>query len=343
MDDVSFDPGRSFNITLLMSLSPPIHELPFLLQREIMEFRPRLPSNTRIHFLTRHFNNRYCSVCGEYIDMFRYKNRKLPFHVHPSSRQVRIRYKGPVKRVYSILYPTLYNILPPTHSSPTISNTQYVMESQYDVELPVRFMCRIRGPRCFYNFKTFVNGRSKSLKLCRDPRSFNIFENPEIYVNHVHDIFTFPAKEDETLLLARRRDDRHINHVAHILRHILTIYPGILRNLLEQIDLFRHPPILLMLVDKFPLNTMSRLSCRSYLDEKEMNHLLMIVIRHNYHLIQHLSERRIVRLFQWNRSFFFDLYEEHPDAKNYFYFEDSLEITRPVRLTLFSTKRKTRS
>jgi hypothetical protein len=338
----SFDPGKNSTMTL-MNLSPPIHELPFILQREIMEFRPRLPSNMRIRFLARHFNNRYCSVCGEYIDMFRYKNRKLPFHIHPSSCKVRIRYKGPVKRVYSIVFPTLYNLLPPIHSHHTISNTQYMMQSQYDVELPVRLMCRIRGPRCFYNFKTFVNGRSRSFKLCRDPRSFNIFENPEIYVTNLDDIFTVPIKEDETLLLARCRDDRHIDHVAHILRHILNIFPGILRNLLEWIDFLQYPSILLMLVDKFPLSTMSRLSCRSYLDEKKMNHLLMIVLRYNYHLIQHLSERRIVRLFQSNRSFFFDLYEEHPDAKNYFYFEDSLEITRPVRLTLFSTKRKTRS
>lgn len=325
-----------------MELEPFIDRLPFVLQRRIMEYKPRLIMLEKD--LEKHLRTRYCAVCGEYKDFIQLSGRKPPIHIHP--KMMRMRFTRPKKR-YEVIYGKIVNLFCNDRMAHTVSNTQYLINNEQHRKLTTRLLCRIRGPRFFYNFSRWLNGKSRSPRLSRDPRYENVFENPEIYIVDQDDVFVSNWKNKDTLQYVERRSTCHLEHVASIIRQVTIVHPFIVHQLFKRKEFYQFTPILLTMVDMFPRHILHYLSA-GRVDKEDSNRLLLDVLRYNFHLLEHISERKIIQLFQIDRDFFFDLMEEHSEAQDYFYFVDSLEITQSARMLLFdppshSIKRKKRA
>jgi hypothetical protein len=329
-----------------LDLDPLITELPFIMQMKIMEYRPRLfkLSEKVLQVMEKHLNTRYCNICGEYIDCIRYRNRKPPFHVHPSNKNLYARYT-PKKKQYQYINPTIEDLF--LHERPlhTVSTLKYTLHSSYQYDqLPVRFKYRVHGPRYFFNFTRLINYRSRVMILSNDPRHKNVFENPEVYVVDTYDdnIYVDSPDDNDDVDVPCRGGPCHLEKIAIIFRQILNVYPYIWNHLINRKEVYQCVPLLLVMVERAPMNVIHRLIYRNFVNmhKEEADNLLLIVLKHNYRLLEYITERKLGQLFRKNRDFFFTLQEKYPEVKDYFYFQDSLEITKSARISLFYKKKK---
>lgn len=316
-----------------MNFDPPIENLPFTLQRHILGFRPRLPRLRGFHLLRNHFKDRYCAVCGEYLDYIPcVQNSGYPLHLHPKQKKYRF-----TMNKYYCFYPTPFLHLRNIPNLHSVSVRVYHTLNYDSNRLPFKIFCRIQSPHYFFSMRYFLNQKKKYLLPMINLLNINIFKNPCSYL-----ALHFPEDTDylntNWFFFDRHREfidggsSRHMDRIQKILFGIVDIYDmyprivmalhGVLQSNEAVIQEFaRQRPFELMML---------------YGSCTKCNHddLFFIAILANIHILEFIPQRKISQLSMQNPYFFAELLRNNPGASNYLYAYDPVLDTLGQRLEI---------
>lgn len=292
-------------------------ELPFILQRHIMEFWPNLPRvPVRIqHKVRLHLNRKYCSRCGEYIDIPQcYEHRKSPIHIHYGKKGLRD------DRRLILVRPTIQDLMPYGVKARIQSSSAVVYD--YDVRfMHVSIVFIISGPRHFYNMRRLLRSRSRRMTLMKNAPMTNIFHNPKFHLSTTTDIDAWTRSKMENRVL---NSTEHRESIARVFCHVVHGYPCFFDTCLDSNVFIDHGYILYHLVQEMP-HIMSHLM---YVPDFPAS-VYQNLIRKDLALLDYFTEEKLAELFAQNQDFFFDLFTRNARAADFFYF-DRVRTTTPI-------------
>ena len=316
-----------------MDLDPPICELPFIVQRTVMDFSPRLPWMTNIEIVLRHISTRYCPQCGEYMD---YSCKRRPVrHIHFG----RAKYRLDVYRYEARDVSLFMNLFNKPHIT-AITRAAYRIRKIRDFKTDMRLIFRVRGNRVFFNLSRILQARSFHPTEMMNIKDFNIFQNPEFYTPEEFAMYIHPGmtmhdgnmNRSFHLRAARIQRVDTDNHYRHIFKTICQLMRWSDHYMVIYIDLMiTHPLLLSMLIHLYPQQTMDTL-CES---KKTPDDFLLDLIKNDVRLLQHIRDRKMTDLFSRHSSWFTTLYETNDLAREYFSFIDPVQDTIDVRENIF--------
>lgn len=278
-----------------------IDELPFLIQRHIMEYRPRLPYFPKKEIILGHLNKKYCKTCGEYIDMPYYKHRPAPIHLHQGRK------KYTQARFISIS-PTTDEIMPyNTSARKKRVSHKYAFHN-------ARIIFRVRQPRFFYNMRCVLRPASGRMILMENTAVMNIFCNPDFILIHEPHIMsnTYTQVKGVTLNGAEHR-----NNILNVFVHLSKDWHGFLRDCIDTNLFLDYEYLLKGLVQQIPELIVT---CLMYVCGYP-DFVYKKIIGQNIDNLKYFTEEKLIDLFARDPDFFFDLFIDDPRAIEYFYFD----------------------
>lgn len=305
-----------------MNYNLPIENLPFVIQREIMDLKPRLPKNKFIAKLNKHFSNRYCEKCGEYID-YKYKNNNYPKHLHYGRKKfTKNKYK------YIGFYPIIYPFQLQDLKINAISISCYNIVSFKHI-IPLKIYFLKNSTSYFFNFKKYINGKTKKILQMINLLNINIFKNPNFYYfenqNFNYDNRYFLGKYKKFDLI---NSENHYKKIINLFDKLFIYYYN---DELFYKAIKNHRFILNYYAYYHPKETiLSLLNYKYVIDE-----IYLKIIKINIQSIEYISEKKLIKLYNNNRSFFHDLQKKNKNVDNFFHFFDPIEDTLYFRLIMY--------
>jgi hypothetical protein len=313
-----------------MVLDPPIHELPFILQRAIMDYSPRLPWMINSEVVLRHLSTRYCNRCGEYID-FPIKRRPAR-HIHFG----RAKYRQDVYRYETRDASLFMNMFSKPHTM-ALTKSTYRMRRMRDYPTGIKLIFRVRGNRVFYNLRRILRAKSFHPTEMINMRDFNIFHNAEFYtidefVAQLHP--TMVVNDNDSVGRIFHLRTAHITgvdsdrHYRHIFKTICLLMRWSDQYMIIYADLIiQHPLLLSMLIHLYPQQTVETMC-----DWKKTPDIFLLrMFENDVRLLRYVRERKLVDLFSRHSTWFTRLYESSETARAYFSFVDPLQDTLALR------------
>jgi hypothetical protein len=313
-------------------------DIPFHLQIKIMSYRPRLQKFPRSIVLSKHLNNKYCKVCGEYIEGLKYTGDPFPVHAH-TSRYFYMQKETKYLKIKSYYATNLFKKQFSNHSV-TIKNYDECFEG--DVQLPFEIIFQKKGLQYYYNFADFCNERSKKIQLMIDYRMTNIFENPNCWLSHtfiqlfpelslemIHNVWMIYLPETFYLKKDSLEHEKNINIIlSRAVMYNQNYIKLFFTSLLQYESVFYS---FLQIDLKNTIHVMN-ISLRT------PNFLYIKAIEFDIKAIDYITEKKLVTLFSYYSSFFIKLYEKDENVCKYFTLYDPLQETFEQRQILFDIK-----
>lgn len=309
-------------------LYPVLDSLPFPLQMQVMEYKPRLPKLSVFSLIRNHLNIRYCSTCGEYIDLPVIRGRPPPVHYHYSKYQKRHVYK-PRKIRYDIFSPTMeQNLLPPKKGENAMTLRAFYMQQLTDWNTPTTLMMGMTQIRYFFNMKKLLRFQSFKVTPMVNHLLFNIFTNPLfIMQSKFNPIF---KRQERYIYLSPKKfipimSPTHRNNIVDSLIYLWLIHP--VDTFILHPCFFLHEEILYDFLNILPRPIIESLSS----DPRFTSSMFMKMLERDISWIDYIPERRLQKLFSEHKRWFIDFYKKHPTSRFYFELLDPLVDTTCLR------------
>jgi len=312
--------------------------MPFHLQIKIMSYRPRLHKFPRSIVLGKHLNNKYCKVCGEYIEGLKYTGDPYPLHAH-TSRYYYAPKETKYLKIRSYYATHLYKKQFPSHH---VTIKKYDECLHGDIPLPFEIIFQKKGLQYYYNFADFCNQKNKKIQLMIDYRMTNIFENPNCWLSHTF-IELFPELSLDTIHNVRmiylpdtfynQKDSvEHEKNINIILSKAVLFNKNYIRLFYQ--SLLQYESVFYSFLKIDLKNTIDSMN----LSLQTPNFLYIKAIDFNMKTIDYITEKKLVSLFSSYSSFFIKLFEKDENATNYFTLYEPLQETVEQRQILFDIK-----
>lgn len=279
-------------------MEPDIERMPFIIQRHIMDYRPRLLPIKNYRVLRKHLSHRYCASCGEYIDLLHQLDRPFPRHVHRGMKKFR-----PRRYKYLSVFPSMHlhlnHELVKTHGCVIYVYWNYTNEG---LTLPFKILFLKKQVEYFYSFKKLIHDEYKKCVPMYNIHNINVFHNPDFVCIDNPDVFGYYDTQVVTELPMRR--ERFIDlfiMLKHNYIHNIEYY--FFYYILQDEDVFR------CLVEWNPYDVISvfdhyNLLCSSFFLKKLDTYPF---------ILDYLSERKLKKIYDRNRSWFFDRWDRLVD------------------------------
>lgn len=270
-------------------MDPCIESLPFVIQRRIMDFRPKLYKIENFHIVLEHLANRYCEKCGEYIDLQYKLNKKYPVHSHYRERRF-----IPKKYKYLSIYPSIhlhFNYeLRKIHSLYIYSYRNLsTIDTIYSKVLFLK-----KQVEYLFNFKKLINGRQRRCIPIYNIYNINIFKNPDF-------IFTHKPLGSQSNRYILTDELLHPQSFLDFLISLKTWYvPEIEYYYFDFI--LNSPHILNYFITHYPKRMIEVFSFYQLLH----SHLFFEKINSFPFLLDHIDEKIVKKMFKKNKSWFLD-------------------------------------
>jgi len=305
-----------------MSFNLPIENLPFVIQREIMDHSPRLPNNIHIKKLSKHISNRYCNTCGEYIDL-KYINKKYPVHIHYGKKKFVIN-----KYKYIGIYPINFLSLKDLKMN-AMSLSCYNILLMND-RIPIKIYFLKESIDYFFNFKKYVNGKTRKLIQMINLVNINIFKNPNYYIFR-----DFNFNYNNYYFVSQYRDYKLINSDNHY-NKIIELYNKLFIHnynyYLFYDSIIKHYYILNYYAKFYPKEIIiSLLNCKNICNIN----LFYEIININIKSLEYIPEKKLIKLYNNDPTFFHNLYRTNENVANFFNFFDPIKDTLYFRLIMY--------
>jgi len=311
-----------------MNLNFPIENLPFSLQKYILDYKPKLPKLEQISLLRKHFNKRYCPRCGEYMDFIQKRQYSdFPKHLHRGRAKYNGRYK------YKCFYPNIFLNLTSLKQN-SLSLSIYNTIHRNDETIPIKIFCRIHSPQYFYNMRLFLQKKTKYILQMVNLFNINLFKNTECYIS-----INYPSHAEflnhQTFFWDHYREyddymsDNHLKKIYNILFQFMYYIPNLWFDM-------NHILICNKKILRLFLQTKPHMTLFSLLSNKLIPDIIYyFIIYEDITLLEYLPERKLKTLYNNNTTFFTNLLNDFPIAKNYIHLYDPVLDTLEDRLFYF--------
>jgi len=163
-----------------MFLDPPIEKLPFFLQKKILDYRPKFQKIINYNILKKHFNRKYCKICGEYIDKSGLidkldDNLFLVKHLHLKNQKY---FKYDNKDIYYITNANCIHIF--FIYKNVMSFSDYLIYKQ--IRFNFKIIYKKKHLKYFFNFKNILLNKNHKLDLKINLIDINVFKNTNLYI-----------------------------------------------------------------------------------------------------------------------------------------------------------------
>ena len=203
-----------------------LDRLPFVLQKEIMEYAPRLELFSNTTQLKEHFEEKYCAECGEYIDLYHPEGatrRNPPRHFHYKKKKFKYEFRSWIYRYEKLCF-HLHLTTNRTHCLPYSVYCLFLNHVDFDFSIHTKYRIayRQKGVRFFYDLRDMISNKSKTASLKVNTIDMNIYTNPDIFIKEFKEYDTIPAVSYSKIVLFQDvQNNFHKNQISKIIRIIL--------------------------------------------------------------------------------------------------------------------------
>lgn len=272
-------------------MEPDIERMPFIIQRQIMDFKPRLFPIHNYATLRKHLSKRYCQTCGEYIDLVHHINKPYPRHIHRGRKKFQ-----PKRYKYLSVFPSIHfhlnHELIKTYSCVIYSYFNMTTEG---MTLPFKILFLKKQVEYLYNLKKMVNNEYKKCVPMYNIQNINIFHNPDfIWIDHPelfgyfnrYVVFDQPLQRGCFIDLFDMLKHKYIYNIEYYYFYYMLKDKNVFYYLADG-----HPTDVINVFEHYNL-----LCSNLFLEKLDLYPLLL-----NY-----LSERKLRKIYEKNRSWFLE-------------------------------------
>lgn len=201
-----------------------LERLPFVLQKEIMEYAPRLEIFPNTKLLRKHFEKKYCKECGEYIDLYHHRQRKPPQHFHYKKKKFKYEFRSWIYRYEKLCFYLHFWKHKKTHSLPYNVYTSLLNQTDLNlsIEKKYRIVYRQKSIRFFYDLRDLITNKTNCLTVKINTIDMNIYTNPDIFLKEFGDYETIPALSYSKIVLFENVGSSfHKQQISKIISNIL--------------------------------------------------------------------------------------------------------------------------
>lgn len=295
--------------------------LPFPVYRIIIEFMGLVPTvnHNVARSLATHFEEKYCKRCGEYITSRQF-TLKTPYHLScrqkfytPDNENIKYFHFGRIS-ISSLIHGFLGGFLPDVRKCPVMFfSKQPVNYYRMDICTDQKNMLFQRGG-AWVRYDYQIN--QDIVKVSKNDK-FTVI--PELFSKELHTIYSRPLMLGIHQLMSGINkldvmERFHVHSIKHILHWILKMYP----NELECLHPFQFYA-LRRLIRNLPDDIQYR--CVLSLDPNRLygiqNRWLQQMLYNFPHMLDHLHERTIQKLFTRYKRWFLKFLDVRPIALHY--------------------------